>query len=83
MKPQKRQQVPPRGPISPHVAGVNPLHTRSGKSISGVSSQGALVKQDTLKTMPELQKSLNTNIKAFLSRIVSRKHTLFEIICHG
>jgi hypothetical protein len=50
----KRQEIPARGPPSPHVAGANPRSTRSGKCTSAASSQGALVHQDTLKTMREL-----------------------------
>jgi hypothetical protein len=53
----KRQEIPPRGPPSPHVAGANPRSTRSGKCTSAASSQGALVHQDTLKTTRELQKN--------------------------
>jgi hypothetical protein len=51
--PSKRQEIPPRGPPSPHVAGANPRSARSGKCTSVASSQGALVHQDTLKTTRE------------------------------
>jgi hypothetical protein len=49
-----------RGPISAHVASVNPRSTRSGKSISVVLSKGALVNKDTLKTTCEHQKSFDS-----------------------
>jgi hypothetical protein len=48
-----RQEIPLKGPTTPHVAGVNPRSTRIGKSISVALSQGALV---NLKISRELKK---------------------------
>jgi hypothetical protein len=53
----KRQKIPLCGPPSPHVNGANPRSTRIVKCTSAASSQGALVRQDTLETTRELQKN--------------------------
>jgi hypothetical protein len=72
----KCQEIPLRGPPSPHVAGADPRSTRSGKCTSAASSQGALVHQDTLKKTLELQK--NHHVKSCLLFLICslEKHDL-------